>query len=86
MHGACTPSKQRQLVVNWEYEKLQKAMRERMSHEGAQARYHQRMATVEPVFSYLEDSMVSAASPHANPPPSPQNSSSNCWPTTSAAC
>jgi transposase len=57
LHGACTPSKQRQLVVNWEYEKHQKAMRERMSQEGAQARYHQRMATVEPVFSYLEDSM-----------------------------
>jgi transposase len=57
LHASCTPSKQRQLVVNWEYEKLQTAMRERMSQQGAQARYHQRMATVEPVFSYLEDAM-----------------------------
>ncbi|WP_224373172.1 transposase [Hyalangium versicolor] len=57
LHASCTPSKQRQLVVNWDYEKHQRAMRERMSQEGAQARYHRRMATVEPVFSYLEDSM-----------------------------
>jgi hypothetical protein len=57
LHSACTPAKQRYLSINWEYERLQTSMRERMSQQGAHARYHQRMATVEPVFSYLEDSM-----------------------------
>jgi hypothetical protein len=57
LHSACTPSKQRHLAINWEYERLQASMRERMSQPGAQTRYHQRMATVEPVFSYLEDTM-----------------------------
>jgi DDE family transposase len=57
LHTSCTPAKQRQLKVNWEYEKLKTWMRERMNQEGAQARYHQRMGTAEPVFSYLEDSM-----------------------------
>ena len=57
LHAACTPAKQRHIVVNWEYEKLKTSMRERMKREGAQARYYQRMATVEPVFSYLEDGM-----------------------------
>jgi hypothetical protein len=56
-HSACTPSKRRQLVVHWDYEKLRTFMRQRMSQDGAQARYHQRMATVEPVFSSLEDGM-----------------------------
>jgi hypothetical protein len=56
-HSACTPSKRRQLVVHWSYEKLRSFMRQRMSQDGAQARYHQRMATVEPVFSSLEDAM-----------------------------
>jgi transposase len=57
LHAACTPAKQRHLVINWEYERLKTSMRERMGQEGAQARYHQRIGTVEPVFSYLEDSM-----------------------------
>ena len=56
-HHACTPSKSRQLVVHWDYEKLRSFMLQRMSQEGALARYHQRMATVEPVFSSVEDSM-----------------------------
>ncbi len=56
-HSACTPSKRRQLVVHWNYEKLRTWMLQRMSQDGAQARYHQRMATVEPVFSSLEDAM-----------------------------
>ncbi|MDY7229858.1 transposase [Hyalangium rubrum] len=56
-HSACTPSKRRSLVVNWDYEKLGAQMRQRMSQQDAPARYHQRMATVEPVFSSLEDGM-----------------------------
>lgn len=56
-HSACTPSKRRQLLVHWSYEKLRSFMRHRMSQDGATARYHQRMATVEPVFSSLEDGM-----------------------------
>jgi transposase len=57
LHSQCTSAKRRHLTVNWEYEKLKTEMRERMSQPDAQARYHQRMATVEPVFSYLEDAM-----------------------------
>lgn len=57
LHSKCTTAKQRQLTVNWEYETLKTWMRERLNQPGAQARYHQRMATVEPVFSYLEDTM-----------------------------
>lgn len=57
-HHACTPSKGRQLVVHWDYEKLRAFMLQRMSQQGALARYHQRMATVEPVFSSLEDTMA----------------------------
>jgi hypothetical protein len=57
LHASCTPAKQRHLVINWEYEKLKTLMRERMSQEGARTRYLQRMATVEPVFSSLEDAM-----------------------------
>lgn len=53
----CTPSKRRSLSVRWNYEKLGTCMRLRMSREGATERYHQRMATVEPVFSSLEDVM-----------------------------
>ena len=56
-HSACTLSKRRQLVVHWNYEKLRAWMRQRMSQHGAMARYHQRMATMEPVFSSLEDGM-----------------------------
>lgn len=56
-HSSCTPSERRQLVVHWDYDKLRAFMQQRLSQEGARARYHQRMATVEPVFSYLEDSM-----------------------------
>jgi transposase len=57
LHSACTSAKQRHLVVNWKYERHKTLMRERMRQQDAQARYHQRMATVEPVFSYLEDAM-----------------------------
>jgi hypothetical protein len=58
IRSGCTSSKRRSLVVNWDYEKLGHSMRQRMSQEGASSRYHQRMATVEPVFSYLEDAMA----------------------------
>jgi transposase len=53
----CTASERRTLSVKWEYEKLRALMRQRMAQQGAQERYHQRMATVEPVFSSLEDCM-----------------------------
>ena len=55
--AACTPTERRTLHVKWEYEKLGALMRQRMAQEGAQERYLQRMATVEPVFSSLEDCM-----------------------------
>jgi transposase len=53
----CTPAQRRTLSVKWEYEKLRALMRQRMAQEGALERYHQRMPTVEPVFSSLEDCM-----------------------------
>jgi len=55
--AACTASERRTLHVKWDYEKVGALMRQRMAQEGAQARYQQRMATVEPVFSSLEDCM-----------------------------
>ena len=57
MRKACTPAERRTLSVKWEYEEQRALMRQRMAREGAQARYHQRMPTVEPVFSSLEDCM-----------------------------
>jgi transposase len=53
----CTASERRTLAIKWEYEKQRALMRQRMEQEGAQQRYQQRMATVEPVFSSLEDCM-----------------------------
>lgn len=45
----------RTLHVKWDFERGKQAMRQRMAQPDALARYHQRMATVEPVFSCVED-------------------------------
>lgn len=53
----CTPGQQRALTLKPDFEEARAAMRQRMSAPEAKARYNQRIATVEPVFSNLEDSM-----------------------------
>lgn len=53
----CTPGQQRALTLKPDFEEARAAMRQRMSAPDAKARYNQRIATVEPVFSNLEDSM-----------------------------
>jgi hypothetical protein len=53
----CTRGKQRALVIDREYQRLRDAMRERMALPGAEQRYNQRIATIEPVFSELENVM-----------------------------
>ena len=51
----CTSGKQRTLVIDHESERLRGKMKARLDEPGAKQRYNQRLATVEPVFSYLED-------------------------------
>ncbi|RKI35813.1 IS5/IS1182 family transposase [Corallococcus sp. AB004] len=53
----CTQRPRRKLTVRWEYERFRQAMLLRMSQQGAAARYHQRIATVEPVFASVEHDM-----------------------------
>jgi transposase len=53
----CTDKKQRQLAINSSRDQLREGMRERMAQPDAKARYKRRMATIEPVFSNLEDRM-----------------------------
>jgi transposase len=53
----CTDSKRRMLTLRPDYEVLRNAMQHRMAQPDASARYHKRMATVEPVFANLEDVM-----------------------------
>lgn len=53
----CTRGKRRTFTVRWAYERFRHAMLERMRQPGAEARYHQRMATVEPVFASVEHDM-----------------------------
>ena len=57
MRQACTPARRRIFSVRWEYERVRALMRQRMTQHGAHERYQQRMATVEPVFSSLQDCM-----------------------------
>jgi transposase len=53
----CTESKYRMLTVRPNFEVIRDAMRLRMAQPDARPRYHQRMATVEPVFANIEDVM-----------------------------
>lgn len=63
----CTDGKTRTLYVDVETSRLRRAMRERMQAPDASALYNRRIATIEPVFSYLQSSMgfrrVSSRSP-----------------------
>ena len=57
LRSACTSVQRREIVVEPQRELLHGAMRERMREPGAQARYRRRIATIEPVFSFIEDTM-----------------------------
>jgi transposase len=54
---SCTRGKQRKLIVNPRFDAARMEMRQRMSEPNAAERYGKRIATVEPVFSILEDRM-----------------------------
>lgn len=53
----CTRGRERNVTVDWDFEKARSAMRQRLAQSGAKERYNRRIATVEPVFSSLEDTM-----------------------------
>jgi transposase len=53
----CTTAGRRTFTVNWQYEEDRSSMRARMATQGAAERYSKRIATIEPVFSSLEDVM-----------------------------
>lgn len=53
----CTSGKHRSIAVNFAFERARDAMTERMTQPQARQRYNQRIATVEPVFSNIQDVM-----------------------------
>lgn len=57
LKAQCTRGKQRTLTQNVEGDRVRDAMRARMAEPGAKERYNKRIATVEPVFSYIQDTM-----------------------------
>jgi transposase len=57
LRASCTSGSQRTIVLHPEFERLREQMRERMSQPDAAARYAKRIATVEPVFSNIQDTM-----------------------------
>ena len=57
LKAQCTSGKYRSFTVDPQFERGRAAMRARMAEPGARARYGKRIATVEPVFSHIEDTM-----------------------------
>ena len=53
----CTSKPVRTLVIRRSFEEFRRLMRERMAQPDAKARYNQRIATIEPVFSNIESTM-----------------------------
>ena len=53
----CTNGEQRIVTIDTGFHELRDQMRARLAEEGARQRYNQRIATIEPVFSSLEDTM-----------------------------
>lgn len=53
----CTPGKRRTLSINPTTDKLHKEVADRLAAPGGKERYNRRIASVEPVFSYIEDTM-----------------------------
>jgi transposase len=58
LKSRCTERKARHLSIRPEFEKAKQALRDRMALPGAEQRYNKRIATIEPVFSVLEDAMA----------------------------
>jgi transposase len=57
LRSQCTDGKQRSMTIAPRLDQLRGAMRARLEEPEGRARYRKRMATVEPVFSYLQDRM-----------------------------
>ena len=53
----CTAGKYRSVTIDLQYQAARDEMRQRMAQPGAKQRYNQRIATVEPIFSSLQDDM-----------------------------
>lgn len=53
----CTSGKRRTLVFDEGFREVSDFMRQRMEKPGAKQRYNERIATVEPVFSFIESAM-----------------------------
>jgi transposase len=58
LKAKCTKGKFRKFSINPATHLLRKEVTERMSEDGARARYHKRIATVEPVFGFVQDAML----------------------------
>ena len=57
LRSKCTPGTKRSLTANHNLEKVRDEMRARMAQPDARERYGQRIATIEPVFSNIEEVM-----------------------------
>lgn len=57
LKSACTTGKQRTLAINPVTDQLHQAVRDRLAEPGGRERYNKRIATIEPIFSYLQDAM-----------------------------
>lgn len=53
----CTRGQARAIQINPDKERARRSMKERMAQPGAKERYNQRIATVEPIFAFLEEAM-----------------------------
>ena len=57
LRTSCTSGNRRTIVLQPEFERLRDQMRDRMKQPDAAARYSRRIATIEPVFSHIQDAM-----------------------------
>lgn len=57
LRASCTSGKERTLTENMRTRALRDDMKRRLAEPGAKERYARRIGTVEPVFSYLSDTM-----------------------------
>ena len=57
LRTSCTPGNRRTIVLHPEFERLRDQMRDRMKQPDAATRYSRRIATIEPVFSHIQDAM-----------------------------
>jgi transposase len=57
LKSQCTPGLTRSFTADMELERARAAMRARLAAPGGRQRYNQRIATIEPVFASIEESM-----------------------------